>query len=93
MLLAADVGNTEIVLGVFRGPELVHTWRVSTQAERTADELALLLSVELCSLTLQRGDLSVANLIASGLSCDVRGANAGRASRNRLAARGGLPVR
>jgi type III pantothenate kinase len=44
MLLAADVGNTEIVLGVFRGPELAHTWRVSTQAERTADELALLLS-------------------------------------------------
>ena len=44
MLLAADVGNTEIVLGVFQGSELVHTWRVSTQAERTADELALLLS-------------------------------------------------
>ena len=40
MLLAADVGNTEIVLGVFRGEELVHTWRISTQAERTADELA-----------------------------------------------------
>ena len=40
MLLAADVGNTEIVLGVFRGPELVHTWRISTQAERTADEQA-----------------------------------------------------
>ena len=44
MLLAADVGNTEIVLGVFRGSELAHTWRVSTQPERTADELALLLS-------------------------------------------------
>ena len=43
MLLAADVGNTEIVLGVFRGAELAHTWRISTQAERTADELALLL--------------------------------------------------
>jgi len=43
MLLAADVGNTEIVLGVFNGPELVHTWRVSTRVERTADELALLL--------------------------------------------------
>ena len=42
MLLAADVGNTEIVLGVFRDEELVHTWRISTQAERTADELALL---------------------------------------------------
>ncbi len=44
MLLAADVGNTEIVLGVFDGADLLHTWRVSTQAERTADELALLLS-------------------------------------------------
>jgi type III pantothenate kinase len=43
MLLAADVGNTEIVLGVFRGPELVHTWRLSTRPERTSDELALAL--------------------------------------------------
>lgn len=34
------------------------------------DETALLLSVELCSLTLQREDLSVANIIASGLFGD-----------------------
>src|SRR6185436_13406397 len=33
-------------------------------------EVALLLSVELCSLTLQRGDLSLPNLIASGLFGD-----------------------
>lgn len=33
-------------------------------------EVAVLLSVELCSLTLQRGDLSVPNLIASGLFGD-----------------------
>jgi type III pantothenate kinase len=44
MLLAVDVGNTETVLGVFDGPELTHTWRVSTQQERSADELALLLA-------------------------------------------------
>ena len=43
VLLAADVGNTEIVLGVFRGAELEHTWRLST-LERTSDELALTLS-------------------------------------------------
>ena len=43
VLLAIDVGNTETVLGVFRGSELEHTWRVSTQPDRTADELALLL--------------------------------------------------
>lgn len=34
------------------------------------DQAALLLSVELCSLTLQRRDLSVANLISSGLFGD-----------------------
>ena len=41
MLLTADVGNTEIVLGVFEGAELRHTWRLSTRPERTLDELAL----------------------------------------------------
>ena len=40
MLLAVDVGNTEIVLGVFRGQELAEHWRVSSRADRTADELA-----------------------------------------------------
>ena len=44
MLLTADVGNTEIVLGVYDGLELRHTWRLSTRPERTADELALQLS-------------------------------------------------
>jgi type III pantothenate kinase len=44
MLLAVDVGNTETVLGVFDGPDLSHTWRLSTQPERSADEHALLLS-------------------------------------------------
>lgn len=34
------------------------------------DEVAMLLSVELCSLTLQRDDLSIANLIATGLFGD-----------------------
>ena len=44
MLLAADIGNTEIVLGIFRGSQLEHTWRLSTQPERTPDELALAFS-------------------------------------------------
>ncbi len=34
------------------------------------DDVAVLLSVELCSLTVQRGDTSVANLVASGLFGD-----------------------
>jgi type III pantothenate kinase len=42
VLLAVNVGNTNTVLGVFRGAELQHRWRASTEPERTADELAVL---------------------------------------------------
>ena len=44
MLLAIDVGNTNIVVGVFRGETLVHTWRLTTIRERTSDELGILIS-------------------------------------------------
>ncbi len=49
MLLAIDVGNTNIVLGVFDGTSLVQSWRLQTLRERTSDELGLL--VEGCSRT------------------------------------------
>ncbi len=42
MLLAIDVGNTNIVLGVFNGTALVQSWRLQTVRERTLDELGLL---------------------------------------------------
>jgi type III pantothenate kinase len=42
MLLAIDVGNTNIVLGVFDGITLVESWRLQTLRERTSDELGLL---------------------------------------------------
>jgi type III pantothenate kinase len=42
MLLAIDVGNTNIVLGVFEGASLVESWRLQTLRERTSDELGLL---------------------------------------------------
>jgi type III pantothenate kinase len=41
MLLGIDIGNTETTIGVFEGEELIQTWRIATQRERTADELAL----------------------------------------------------
>jgi alkylresorcinol/alkylpyrone synthase len=44
--------------------------RVYDYLKAWPDQVAVLLCVELCSLTLQRGDLSVANLIASGLFGD-----------------------
>ena len=42
MLLAIDVGNTNITLGVFDGATLVQSWRLQTLRERTADELGLI---------------------------------------------------
>ncbi len=42
VLLAVDVGNSNTVLGLFQGNELVQHWRTSTDGERTSDEMALL---------------------------------------------------
>ncbi len=42
MLLAIDIGNTNIVLGVFDGTTIVQSWRLTTMRERTGDELGLL---------------------------------------------------
>jgi type III pantothenate kinase len=42
VLLAIDVGNTQTVLGIFAGAELVQRWRVATEAERTGDEVGAL---------------------------------------------------
>jgi type III pantothenate kinase len=41
MLLAIDVGNTNIVLGVFEGEQLVESWRLATLRERTSDEIGI----------------------------------------------------
>jgi type III pantothenate kinase len=44
MLLAIDVGNTNIVLGTFEGDQLRHSWRLATHRDRTSDELGILVS-------------------------------------------------
>ena len=44
MLLAIDIGNSNITLGVFDGETLEATWRIATEADRTSDEYGLALS-------------------------------------------------
>jgi len=67
MLLAIDVGNTETVVGVFQGEELNWHWRYSTVANRTPDELALLLGGFLeqqgLSFTRQITGVSIASVV------------------------------
>ncbi|MBZ5541419.1 MAG: type III pantothenate kinase [Acidobacteriia bacterium] len=42
MLLVIDVGNTNTVLGVYRGEELIANWRLTTARQQTVDEYGVL---------------------------------------------------
>ncbi|HBV86554.1 MAG TPA: type III pantothenate kinase [Desulfosporosinus sp.] len=55
MILLFDVGNTNIVLGVYDERTLTHHWRVSTEKSRTTDEYAVVIKnlFDLSSLTFQ----------------------------------------
>ncbi len=44
MLLAIDIGNTNVTLGVFEGEKLCATWRVATDVHKLADEYAVTLT-------------------------------------------------
>jgi type III pantothenate kinase len=60
-LLAIDVGNTQTVFGLYDGTDLREHWRVSTEVERTGDELGLLL----------RGLVDLRALDGLALTCTV----------------------
>ena len=72
MLLAIDVGNTQIVVGLFADNDgvgtgdLVHHWRVATHPQYTADEFALQLS-QLLALD----DLDFSSVTGTVVACVV----------------------
>ncbi len=43
MLLAVDVGNTNIVLGIYDGKKLKDSWRISTNRQQTGDEYGIII--------------------------------------------------
>jgi len=43
MLLAIDIGNTTVALGVFEGKMLLKDWRIRSDREKTADEYGIIL--------------------------------------------------
>ncbi len=51
MILAIDVGNTNIVIALFDGEELKNSWRISTDKNKTSDEIG----ITLCQLTEHSG--------------------------------------
>ena len=66
MLLAIDVGNTNLVVGVYDGPRRLHQWRAATVRERTADEYAVLITQWLAMEGVQRpaiADVVIATVV------------------------------
>jgi type III pantothenate kinase len=62
VLLAIDAGNTNIVFAVFDGDRMAGAWRISTDARRTGDEYAVLLTQLLASCGLAPSDIDAAIL-------------------------------
>ena len=57
MLLAFDVGNTNTVIGVFDGEELVTNWRIETDTHKSADEYGMLIKQFFDYEEIQRTDI------------------------------------
>jgi type III pantothenate kinase len=57
MLLALDVGNTNVTIGVFDGPDLRASWRIGTDVERLTDEYAVTLLGLLQTRGIDRGGI------------------------------------
>ena len=53
MLLAIDIGNTNISLGAFQSKELLSTWRISTESNKTSDEYELIIRQMLHTANIQ----------------------------------------
>lgn len=58
MLLVIDIGNTNIVFGIYDGDELTHSWRISSSTEKASDEYGLILRQLLNVNELEYEDIS-----------------------------------
>jgi len=70
MLLVVDAGNTNMKLGVFRGPELSGQWRLTTDTARAPEEYG----VEIRTL-FERANLNVKEVEAIAIACVVPALN------------------
>ena len=62
MLLALDIGNTNITLGVFDGERLAATWRLSTDRSKMLDEYSIMLNQLLSLRDMKVNDIDTAAL-------------------------------
>ena len=60
MLLVADVGNTETTLGLCQGEVVTDHWRITSDAQRTPDEVFLMLRGLLTANNVPLGEVRAA---------------------------------
>ncbi len=72
MLLAVDVGNTHIVVGLFEAERLRAHWRIATRKDATADEMGVLLGSFFAEAGLERD--RVLGMVVSSVVPDLNGA-------------------
>src|ERR1041384_6157661 len=66
MLLVLDVGNTNTALGIFEGSVLTHSWRLTSERQRTVDEYGIM-----CRTLLQLADLDSSKINGIAISSVV----------------------
>lgn len=66
MLLALDIGNTSIHIGLFEGDEIAHTWRIGVESEKLPDEYGVLLMNLLSTAGIRASEIH-----ACIVGCDV----------------------
>lgn len=61
MLLVIDIGNTNIVLGVYQEKVLLRYWRIATRVEQTGDEYGILIAnlFQLASISLDQVKVAI----------------------------------
>lgn len=69
MLLAIDIGNTNIVMGLMKGIEIITTFRLTTQAPRTSDEYGIMMVEMLRQKSIEVQDISA--VIISSVVPDI----------------------
>src|SRR5690606_41740146 len=70
MLLAVDVGNTNITCAAFQGRGMVQQWRIATSGSRTAEEYGVLMSQAMALASMKLADITdviVATLVPETL--------------------------
>jgi type III pantothenate kinase len=66
MLLVLDVGNTNTTLGIYEGSALTHSWRLTSERQRTVDEYGIM-----CRTLLQLADLDSSKISGIAISSVV----------------------